>query len=185
MPAVVTATPLADLLVLRPARHHDPRGDLIEVYHRRDFAALGLSCELVQENQSRSRAGVLRGLHFQRRRPQAKLVRAVTGRVFDVAVDLRTGSPSFGRWHGEILDPRTASAIYLPPGFAHGFLALEDAVVVYQCSEYHDPDDQHGVRWCDPDLAIAWPLERIGEPILSPRDRALPWLSEIDPVTPR
>jgi dTDP-4-dehydrorhamnose 3,5-epimerase len=135
----------------------------------------------VQDNESRSRRGVLRGLHFQRAHPQGKLVRAVLGEVFDVAVDLRPGSPTRGKWHGVTLSGERHNQFYIPPGCAHGFLVLsEEAVFAYKCTDFYHPEDEGGLLWNDPDLGIAWPDTGV-EPILSEKDRRYPTLRELEP----
>jgi dTDP-4-dehydrorhamnose 3,5-epimerase len=162
------------LLHIQPRIMNDERGNFIETFHDVEYARAGIAGHFVQDNQSLSRRGVLRGLHFQRIRPQGKLVRAVAGEVFDVAVDLRPGSPTFGRWEGLRLSGELQNQVYLPPGLAHGFLALSEiAIMAYKCTEYYDSEIQGGIRYDDPILAIAWP-ESGAAPILSERDRGLP-----------
>lgn len=174
-------TPIAGLLVVEPRIFGDERGFFMETYRRNQFAELGINCDFVQDNHSRSARGTLRGLHFQKRQPQAKLVRVLRGRVFDVAVDLRRGSPTFGKWHGLVLDDREHLQFFIPAGFAHGFLALsETAEVAYKCSTYYRPDDEGGLRWDDPRLAIDWPLGKVaGAPLLSDKDRGWPLLEQL------
>lgn len=173
----MAAAPIAGLLVIEPRVHRDGRGWFVETYQRERYAAAGIADELVQDNLSSSRRGTLRGLHYQRRRPQGKLVYVVQGAVFDVAVDLRPGSPTFARWHGTTLSAEDHRQLWVPPGFAHGFLALtEPAVVAYKCSALYDASDSHAIRWDDPELAIAWPLD--GAPILSATDAAAPALRD-------
>lgn len=175
-----TRTPLEGLVVIEPSLYDDDRGWFLETYHRRAFAEAGIDVELVQDNEARSRRGILRGLHFQKRHPQAKLVRALRGSAFDVAVDLRRSSPTFGRWHGVLLDEQSRRSLFVPAGFAHGYLALEDVTdVAYKCSEHHHPEDEGGLVWNDPDVGIAWPLEEIGAPVLSEKDRRYPRLAEL------
>ncbi len=153
----------------------DARGSFRETYKRPDFARAGIDCEFVQLNQSSSVRGVLRGLHFQIEHPQAKLVRVVSGEVFDVAVDLRSESPTFGKWEGVVLSAKNGCQFFVPRGFAHGFLVLSDeATFVYQCDDVYHPGDEGGIAWDDPDLAIAWPgIADLGPegPILSEKDR--------------
>jgi dTDP-4-dehydrorhamnose 3,5-epimerase len=176
----ILSTPLAGVLLVEPTVHRDERGHLVETYQRAAFAAAGIDVEFVQDNQARSRRGTLRGLHFQRRHPQAKLIRASRGSVFDVVVDLRRSSATFGRWHAAVLDDRAHRALFVPAGFAHGYLALEEpSDVAYKISERHRPDDEGGVAWDDPDLAIAWPLEDLGSPLVSDKDRRLPRLRDL------
>ena len=164
-----------DVLLIEPSVHRDARGHFFERFQEARFAELGLPTTFRQENQSRSRRGVIRGLHFQRRRPQGKLVQCVQGSVFDVAVDLRSDSPTFGRWVGVALDAEHPRLLWVPPGLAHGFcVTSEEADLQYKCTELWDPDDDLGLSWADPELAIAWPTDA---PILSERDRALPVLA--------
>jgi dTDP-4-dehydrorhamnose 3,5-epimerase len=163
--------------------HHDERGLLAETYRREGFAALGIALDFVQENVARSRRGALRGLHFQRRPGQAKLVRASRGAVLDVAVDVRPASPTFGRFVARELSADDFRMLFVPVGFAHGYLALTDDVEVsYLLSAPFDPAEEAGIAWDDPDLAIPWP-ERA--PILSARDRALPRLRDAFGTSPR
>lgn len=175
MPASILPGPIEGLLLIQPAVYGDERGYFLETYNERDFTQAGYELRFVQDNQSKSRRGVLRGLHYQRRHPQGKLVRVISGEVFDVAVDLRQGSPSFGAWHGVILSGREQNQFYVPPGFAHGFLVLsEEAVFSYKCTEFYHPEDEDGIRWDDPSLGIAWP--RLGQaPELSAKDAKLPY----------
>ncbi|MDP3177421.1 MAG: dTDP-4-dehydrorhamnose 3,5-epimerase [Spirochaetaceae bacterium] len=162
------------LYLIQPKVFGDERGYFLETWSERDFAAAGIDARFVQDNQSRSRKGVLRGLHFQRKYPQGKLVRVIQGEVFDVAVDLRQNSPTFGAWQGEILSGERQNQLFVPPGFAHGFLVLsEEAVFAYKCTEFYHPEDEEGIRWDDPELAIEWPS--VGcPPSLSARDAAFP-----------
>lgn len=177
MPTSIEPGPIEGLLIVQPIVHDDGRGYFVETWSERDFRAAGHELRFVQDNQSKSRRGVLRGLHFQRRHPQGKLVRAISGEVFDVAVDLRAGSPTFGRWHGVILSGIEQNQFYVPPGFAHGFLVLSDeAVFAYKCTEFYHPEDEDGIRWDDPALGIAWP-DVGAPPSLSARDAVLPELA--------
>lgn len=172
----IVETPIPGLLVIEPRIMQDERGFFIETYHEIRYAQAGITARFVQDNQSRSLRGVLRGLHYQLRRPQAKLVRVARGEVFDVAVDIRRGSPTFGQWYSTLLCEANARQIFIPEGFAHGFCVLSEvADLAYKCSEFFDPEDQFGVIWNDPDLGIAWP---VASPILSEQDRGLPRLSE-------
>jgi dTDP-4-dehydrorhamnose 3,5-epimerase len=168
------ATGIAGLHHLVPVVHGDERGFFLESYNQRTMAGLGVTCTFVQDNHSRSAAGVLRGLHLQTGdSAQDKLVRVVAGAAWDVAVDLRQGSPTCGRWYGAELSAANKEMLLIPRGFAHGFLALVDGTeFLYKCSAMYDPASERGVLWDDPDLAIAWPLP--GPPILSARDRAWP-----------
>ncbi|HLK10384.1 MAG TPA: dTDP-4-dehydrorhamnose 3,5-epimerase [Candidatus Binatia bacterium] len=166
--------PLAipDVLVIEPTVHRDDRGFFLEAYHEERYRAAGIPGPFVQDNQSRSGRGTLRGLHGQRRRPQGKLVRALAGEIWDVAVDVRPGSATFGRWVGVTLTAESFRQCWVPPGFLHGFCVLSDvAEVEYKCTAPYDASDEIGVVWDDPDLGIAWPVT---EPRLSARDRALP-----------
>jgi dTDP-4-dehydrorhamnose 3,5-epimerase len=163
--------PLAGVKLISPAVHEDHRGFFLESYNQRVFAEIGIIDTFVQDNHSRSARGVLRGLHYQIGRPQAKLVRATRGRVFDVVVDIRPKSPTFGRWAGAELSEENRLLFYAPVGFAHGFLVLSEAAEFqYKCSDFYSADEERGLPWDDPDIAIEWPLAG-REPILSDRDR--------------
>ena len=169
MEKIATAHP--DVLLLQPRVHGDARGYFFESYNRQTFAALGLTCDFVQDNHSRSARGVLRGLHYQVRQPQGKLVRVVAGEVFDVAVDLRRSSPHFGRAACFTLDAESKRMAWIPPGFAHGFLVLSEyAEVLYKATDYYAPDHERCLRWDDAALAITWPLA--GAPLLSAKDQS-------------
>ena len=173
----ISATDLPEVLIIEPDVHRDPRGFFLESYHAAKFGAAGITDTFVQDNHSRSLRGTLRGLHAQHKKPQAKLVRAVEGRIWDVAVDIRRGSPRFGRWVAVELSAENFRQCYVPPGFAHGFCVLSDvAQVVYKVTDFYDPADELGIRWDDPEIGIAWPLR---DPILSPKDRDLPLLAEL------
>jgi len=167
----VERTAIPDVLLLTPRVFQDARGFFLENYNRRSFqAATGLDVEFVQDNHSRSAKNVLRGLHYQLTRPQGKLVRVTVGEVWDVAVDLRRSSASFGRWVGAALSAASARMLWIPPGFAHGFVALSDAAEVqYKITDYYAPEDEFSLLWNDPQLAIAWP--DVGEPLLADKDR--------------
>ncbi len=174
----LVATAIPEVKLIEPRIFADARGWFCETWNEAAFAAAGIAARFVQDNHSCSARGVLRGLHYQLRRPQGKLVRVVAGAAFDVAVDLRRGSPSFGRWVGVELDAAQHRMLWIPPGFAHGILALRDGTeVLYKCTQRYAPEDEHAVAWNDPTLAIAWPLDRLGPPILSGRDRAAPPLA--------
>ncbi len=154
----VTECPIEGLYIVEPTVHGDSRGYFMETYNRRDFAEAGLDMVFVQDNQSLSSKGVLRGLHFQKRHPQGKLVRVVKGSVFDVAVDIRNGSPSFGKWFGQILSEENKKQFYISEGFAHGFLVLSDvAEFCYKTTDFYRPDDEGGIAWNDPEIGILWP----------------------------
>ena len=168
---------LPGLLLVKPRVFSDPRGFFLETYHAQRYREHGITTTFVQFNQSRSRRQVLRGLHYQLARPQAKLVMVTRGAVFDVAVDIRKGSPTFGRWKGFVLSDENKHQAFLPEGFAHGFCVLSEEVdFFYQCSEYYAPEDERGVLWNDPDLAIEWPT---GEFVVSPKDAVLPRLRDL------
>lgn len=159
----VVKTPIKDLYIIEPTVHRDGRGYFMETYNLRDMQDAGLNLTFVQDNQSMSVKGVLRGLHFQRKHPQGKLVRVIKGKVFDVAVDLRTASPTFGKWYGIELSEENKKQFYIPEGFAHGFLVLSDtAEFCYKCTDLYYPDDQDGLAWNDPAIGIVWP-DVIGE----------------------
>jgi dTDP-4-dehydrorhamnose 3,5-epimerase len=167
----VEATALAEVLLLEPKVFGDARGFFYESYNRKTFAqATGLDLEFVQDNHSRSSKHVLRGLHYQLRQAQGKLVRVVAGEIWDVAVDLRRGSPDFGRWAGVLIDAVSKRMLWVPAGFAHGFLVLsEEAEVQYKTTDYYAPEHERTLLWNDPALAIAWPLT--GEPVMADKDR--------------
>ena len=170
-----TRTGVEGVVVVDVKSYGDGRGYFMETYKRADFERGGISCEFVQDNQSASTRGVLRGLHFQIEHPQAKLVRVVEGEVFDVAVDLRPGSPTFGSWHGELLSAENRRQLFVPRGMAHGFYVVsERAVVCYKCDAVYPPHDAGGIAWDDPGLAIAWPIPAGGSPVLSEKDRHHP-----------
>ncbi len=166
----VVPTDLEGVVVVETAFVRDERGFFIEAYHEARYAEHGLACRFVQENHSQSRRGVLRGIHFQdQSAPMDKLVRCTAGRIFDVAVDLRVGSPTFGRWVGVDLSAENMRQVFLPAGFGHAFLTLsESADVQYRCTNYYAPSAETCIAWNDPDIAIAWPLQ--GPPVLSRRD---------------
>lgn len=166
-------TPLPGVLILEPRLFGDARGFFLESWNARAFAqATGLDTHFVQDNHSRSRRGVLRGLHYQIRQPQGKLVRVVRGAVFDVAVDLRKSSPTFGRWFGVELTEDNHRQLWVPPGFGHGFLVLsESADVLYKATDYYAPEHERSLLWNDPAVGVDWPLDRI-EPLLSAKDAA-------------
>lgn len=171
-------TSLPDVLMVEPELFEDERGHFFESFHLQQFRELsGVTASFVQDNHSRSTHGVLRGLHYQIQRPQGKLVRVVSGEVYDVAVDLRRGSPYFGRWLGIVLSARNRRQLWIPPGFAHGFAVTSGAAeVLYKTTDYRVADHERSLRWNDPTLAIAWPLA--GEPVLSEKDRTAPLLAE-------
>lgn len=171
---------IPEVVLVEPRVFPDGRGFFLETYHQRKFEDGGLPGSFVQDNHSYSVRDTLRGLHAQLRKPQGKLVRAVVGEIFDVAVDIRPDSPTFGRWVAEVLSEENRRQLYVPPGFAHGFCVLsESAHVLYKCTVLYDREDEIGIAWNDPEIGIAWPVEK---PLLSPRDLAAPKLAEILPL---
>ena len=178
----VTKTSLQDVVIVEPKVFGDDRGFFFEVYNRATFERLGLPGQFVQDNHSGSQKGVLRGLHYQMRQPQGKLVRVLRGAIFDVAVDLRRGSKQFGQWFGLELSAENRRQLWVPPGFAHGFLTLSAfAEVSYKVTELYAPQYERSLKWDDPALGIAWPLE--GEPVLSAKDRDGVPLNEAETYT--
>jgi dTDP-4-dehydrorhamnose 3,5-epimerase len=175
-------TALPGVVLLEPRVYEDHRGFFMESFNQRTMEGLGIRHRFVQDNHSRSQQGVLRGLHYQVGRPQAKLMRVTRGRVWDVAVDVRRGSPHFGAWFGVELTEDNRLMLFAPEGFAHGFLVLSDvAELQYKCSDFYSPEHERGIPWNDAELAIEWPLEG-SEPILSERDRAWPGLAGMPPA---
>lgn len=173
-----TETRLRGVYIIDMKQYGDARGYFMETYKESDFAAAGLAYHFVQDNQSSSRRGVVRGLHFQKRFPQAKLVRVLHGEIFDVVVDLRLDSETFGQWIGERLSSDNHRQLLVPRGFAHGFSVLSDAAeIAYKCDELYHPEDEGGVLWNDPDIGIDWP--DVGEIILSEKDKKNPLLREL------
>jgi len=159
------------LYVIEPKCFGDNRGYFMETYNFEDFVAAGLGQVFVQDNQSMSKKGVLRGLHYQKQHPQGKLVRILKGQVYDVAVDIRAGSKTYGKWHGELLTEENKREFYIPEGFAHGFLVLsEEAEFAYKCTDFYHPEDEGGIIWNDADLCIKWPIEEDIELIISEKD---------------
>ncbi len=155
-------TPLPGVMVFEPIRFGDNRGFFLETYREIDFKQAGIPTSFVQDNHSRSTRGVLRGLHYQLTQPQGKLVRVASGSVFDVAVDIRVGSPSFGEWFGTTLNDENMRMMYVPPGFAHGFVVLSEiADFIYKCTDYYHPDSEQGILWNDPDIGIEWPIANV------------------------
>ena len=170
-------TCLPGVFELRPVVHRDSRGFFIETYHRAKLASLGIEDSFVQDNHSRSTQGTLRGLHYQLHHPQAKLCRVIEGEALDVAVDIRVGSPHFGKWTSVLLSATKQNQIYVPAGFAHGFLVLTDTVqFLYKCADYYTPSDECGILWNDSDLAISWGTVN---PVLSQKDANNPRLGEV------
>jgi len=169
------------MYVIEPAIFGDHRGYFMETYNKKDFARIGLDMDFVQDNQSKSTKGVLRGLHFQVKHPQGKLVRVIKGTAYDVGVDIRKGSPTFGQCFGIELSHTNKKMLFIPEGCAHGFLVLTSEVeFAYKVTDYYYPEFEKGIKWNDPDMNIPWPLEDYGisKPILSARDESLPWLSD-------
>ncbi|ODS23129.1 dTDP-4-dehydrorhamnose 3,5-epimerase [Candidatus Endobugula sertula] len=175
----VIETALSGVVIIEPKVFGDDRGFFLETYQEQRYRALAdINVPFVQDNHSRSFRGVLRGLHFQKTKPQGKLVRVVTGEVYDVAVDINPNSPTYGTYEGVILSAQNHRQLWVPPGYAHGFLVLSDiADFEYKCTDYYDPDDEEGVLWSDPDLAIQWPLQDVS---LSVKDQQLPMLRDIN-----
>ncbi|NCA71723.1 MAG: dTDP-4-dehydrorhamnose 3,5-epimerase [Sphingobacteriia bacterium] len=177
----VLETSLPGVLIIEPRVFGDARGFFMETYQAERYAEVGVPAPFVQDNLSYSSKGVLRGLHLQHPRAQGKLVQVLAGAVFDVAVDVRRGSPSFGRWLGIELSAENRRQLWIPPGFAHGFLVTsESALFIYKNTEYYSPETELGIRWDDPSIGIQWPLDGVA-PELSHKDRMAPYLSEIPP----
>jgi len=175
----ITETAIPEVLLFEPTVHGDARGYFMETFRAAFFSGRGLDLEFVQDNQSRSAQGTLRGLHFQREFPQGKLVRVIAGEVFDVAVDLRESSATFGQWVGEVLSAESHRQLWVPPGFAHGFYVLSNSAdLCYKCTDYYHPEDGHSLLWNDPDIGIEWPLLS-SEPLLSAKDAQAGRLAEI------
>jgi dTDP-4-dehydrorhamnose 3,5-epimerase len=178
----IIKTSIPEVIVFVPPVFTDSRGYFLETYQQQKYAEAGISKPFVQDNQSYSTKNVLRGLHFQLRHPQAKLVRVTQGTVFDVAIDIRKHSPTFGKWHGEILSAENKKQMYVPENFAHGFCVLSDsAEFLYKCTDFYVPGDESGLIWNDPQLGIDWPIDR---PILSDKDAALPSLADVLALLP-
>nr|WP_275299555.1 dTDP-4-dehydrorhamnose 3,5-epimerase [Clostridium sp. YIM B02506] len=174
-------TKIKDLYIIEPKVFGDNRGYFMETYNKNDFFEAGLTMEFVQDNESRSKKGVLRGMHFQTKHTQGKLVRATRGEVYDVAVDLRKGSPTFGKWEGVLLTEENKRQFYVPEGFAHGFLVVSDeAVFNYKCTDFYAPEYDSGLLWNDPEVGIEWPLDGINELLLSEKDKVQKTLKELD-----
>jgi dTDP-4-dehydrorhamnose 3,5-epimerase len=173
----VSKTDIEGVLIISPQVFGDDRGYFMETYNAAEFKAKGIPYDFVQDNQSKSCKGVLRGLHYQIQHPQAKLVRVLEGEVFDVAVDLRRGSPTYGKWVGVTLSGENKKMFMIPRGFAHGFVVLSDtAVFAYKCDDFYHPNDEGGIMWNDPTINIQWPFD--GEPLLSAKDKAHPAFAE-------
>lgn len=164
----IIQTPLPGVILLEPKRHGDSRGFFLETYREDIFTEAGIDGPFVQDNHSRSKRGILRGLHYQLVQPQGKLVRVASGKVFDVALDVRNGSPTFGQWFGATLDEDNMRMMYIPPGFAHGFLVLSEiADFIYKCTDYYHPLSEQGILWNDPAIGIEWPSTDV---LLSEKD---------------
>ena len=175
----VSGTEIEGIYVIEPAVHGDSRGYFAETYNQNDMAEAGLDMIFVQDNESMSVKGVVRGLHYQISYPQGKLVRVIQGRVFDVAVDIRKGSPTFGKWFGTELSEENHRQLYIPEGFAHGFKVLSDtAKFCYKVTDFYHPNDEGGIAWNDPDIGIEWPEPEI-EPVLSDKDTKWPHFKDI------
>jgi len=169
---------LPEIIVIEPELFQDDRGHFTEMYHQAKFEYAGIKGHFIQDNRSRSRQGTIRGLHYQLGKPQGKLIWTLSGRVFDVAVDIRKSSPTFGKWLGSTLSSDNKKGIYIPPDFAHGFCVLsEEAEVFYKCTEFYSPEKERTIRWDDPDLAIDWPIRN---PILSDKDATAPFLRDAE-----
>ena len=180
MPFTFSPCPIQGLFEIQPKVFGDSRGYFLESYSQRDFEQAGIQARFVQDNQSRSVKGVLRGLHFQKSHPQGKLVSVTEGEVFDVAVDLRPSSPSLGKWYGVVLSSEKKNQLYIPGGFAHGFLVLsETAVFSYKCTDFYYPQDEGGIIWNDPDIGVIWPYLGM-EYVLSGKDLKLPPLRVLE-----
>ena len=175
----VQTTAIEGVLIIEPQVFRDKRGFFAEIFHEKKYSAKGIRKEFVQDNMSTSVMQTLRGLHFQYPNAQAKLVQVFQGEIFDVAVDIRKGSPSFGHWEGVLLNDKNHLQFFIPEGFAHGFVVLSDgAIVSYKCSDFYSPEDEKGIIWNDPDIGINWPVT---EPCLSEKDQNYSCLKEINP----
>lgn len=175
-----TECKIKGVYIIQPKIFGDKRGYFMETYNYEDFIKAGLDLVFVQDNQSKSKKGVLRGLHYQKPYPQGKLVRVISGEVFDVAVDLRKASPTYGQWEGICLSAENKKQFYVPEGFAHGFLVLsEEAELVYKCTEFYKPEFEGSIAWNDPDIGIKWPLEDTGKVLLSEKDKKAPLLNNV------
>ena len=174
-------TNIDGLYVIEPTIFGDHRGYFMETYNEKEFHKAGITAKFVQDNESRSKKGVLRGLHFQKKHPQGKLVRVLEGEVLDVVVDLRDGSKTFGQWYGVVLSAEKHNQFYIPEGFAHGFYVLSDsATFCYKCTNFYDPTDEGGIIWNDPDIGIDWGIKDGDEVLLSDKDKAHPLLKNMD-----
>lgn len=177
-----TETEVPGVVVVEPVVHEDDRGFFLETFHRDKFAAAGLDVTFVQDNHSKSARGILRGLHSQWRRPQGKLIRVLDGEIWDVAVDVRRGSPTFAKWVGVTLSSVDRKQLWVPPGYLHGFVVMsETAEVEYKCTDVYDPGHELGVLWNDAEIGIRWPVD---EPLLSAKDSEAPCLSDVSDKLP-
>ncbi|MFH1386545.1 MAG: dTDP-4-dehydrorhamnose 3,5-epimerase [bacterium] len=179
---IFTKTPLDGLLVIEPKVFADERGFFMESYNLNEFKTNGFNEVFIQDNHSRSKKGVLRGLHYQiHPTPMGKLVKCTRGKIFDVGVDIRVGSPTFGKWYGEILTGENHKMLYLPPGFAHGFLSFEDETdVMYKCTGVYSAKDERAIIWNDPAIGIKWPVDLVGKPIVSEKDAKSPLFKDAE-----
>ncbi|MFC1579364.1 dTDP-4-dehydrorhamnose 3,5-epimerase [Thermodesulfobacteriota bacterium] len=169
---------IPEVILIQPEIFEDGRGFFMEMYHQDTFTRGGIPHVFVQDNRSRSRQGAIRGLHYQLEHPQGKLVWALSGEVFDVALDIARGSPTFGKWVGTLLSGENRKGLYVPPHFAHGFCVLsKEAEIFYKCTDFYAPEHERCIRWDDPDIAVDWPIKN---PILSPRDASAPLLKDAD-----
>jgi dTDP-4-dehydrorhamnose 3,5-epimerase len=175
----VSKTPLDGVLIVEPRVYRDHRGYFLETYNRKRYGEAGIDQAFVQDNLSYSIRDTLRGMHYQLTKPQAKLVQVTSGRIFDVVIDIRAGSPTFKRWFGVELSGENTMQLFVGHGFAHGFCVLsESALVTYKCTDFYDPADEGGLLWSDPEVGVEWP---VSEPLLSPKDADYPGLDRIDP----
>ena len=167
----VKATEIPDVILIKPDVYEDNRGFFMESWNAKKFAEIGITGNFVQDNHSKSTQGILRGLHYQTRQPQGKLIRVVQGEIYDVAVDLRKSSPTFGKWAGEWLSAENKKMLWIPPGFAHGFyVTSKTAEIIYKCTDFYAPQHERTLLWDDPDLSIKWPLIKDTAPVLSEKD---------------
>jgi dTDP-4-dehydrorhamnose 3,5-epimerase len=173
----VVKTPIEGVLLIKPQVFGDERGYFVETWQKERYEAAGINLSFVQDNHSKSTKGILRGLHFQKQHPQGKLVMVSLGEVFDVAVDIRKGSPTFGKWFGAILNQENQNQLWIPPGMAHGFVVLSDvAHFHYKCTDFYHPGDEGSIRWNDPTIGIDWPYKE--EPVLSAKDQIAPFFKD-------
>ena len=173
----VVKTPIEGVLLIKPQVFGDERGYFVETWQKERYEAAGINLPFVQDNHSKSTKGILRGLHFQKQHPQGKLVMVSLGEVFDVAVDIRKGSPTFGKWFGAILNQENQNQLWIPPGMAHGFVVLSDvAHFHYKCTDFYHPGDEGSIRWNDPTIAIDWPYKE--EPVLPAKDQIAPFFKD-------